>query len=83
MKDKLESGHDSSIVKFIKCIRLPLGFTLVHSLILFLIIVEYIGLASNEQLIRNNSTDFYYTVSHTWWKYMLLILQWLFLSHLL
>jgi len=79
----MESGRDSSILKFIKCVRIPLALTFAELALLALVIFQYIGLASNEQLVKNQSSLVYYTINHTWWKYLLLALEWLFLSHLI
>ena len=47
IKTKLSQGHDSSILKFLKCIRIPLAFTLAQVALLVFLVVEFVGMVSN------------------------------------
>jgi hypothetical protein len=53
-----------------------------HCLLLALLMLEYLALAASEKLTKQ-SEEMYYSIEITWWKYPLLLFQWLFLSHLL
>jgi hypothetical protein len=53
-----------------------------HCLLLALLMLEYLALAASEKLTKQ-SEEMYFSIEITWWKYALLLLQWLFLSHLL
>lgn len=66
----------------LKSLRTSLLLSLAHCFMLTVILLEYLALASSEQITKSGE-EIYYTVERSWWKYFFLLFQWLFLSHLL
>ena len=73
LRDKFQKGSESDIIKFIKCIRIPLVFTLLNFMLILLVLFQYVALASNENLVKLPNA-LYYAVYLSWYKYIFLFL---------
>jgi hypothetical protein len=51
-------------------------------MLIVLVIFQYVGLSSNETLVKSPNA-IYYAVYLSWYKYAFLLLEWLLLSNLL
>jgi len=57
-------------------------FSILNGLLLIFILAEYLCFISSDPIIKEQS-HIYYTVQKTWWKYVVLAFQWLFLSNII